>query len=266
MDADLMPIGQFARLSRLSIKQLRHYAELGLLTPAHVDPDTGYRYYHPAQARHALTIGLLRSLDVPLATVADVLAGATAELDHVRHDLEAELDRRRRTLASLERLITDGLPGAPVHLTTEPTRTVLLTREHATGPADIPRATSTAIARLLAAAPDQRPPELTALFPIDLDDHIDITATLALTPGQPPPPTPGLERALLPGGTFATATHTGPYDQISLTAHAVLAWCAERGHPLTGPIREVYVSDPATTPPDRLLTHLMIPIDPEEHP
>ncbi|MBB5081677.1 MerR family transcriptional regulator [Nonomuraea endophytica] len=266
MDADLMPIGQFARLSRLSIKQLRHYAELGLLPPAHVDPDTGYRYYHPAQARHALTIGLLRSLDVPLATVADVLTGATTALDHVRHDLEAELDRRRRTLASLERLITDGLPGAPVRLTTEPSRTVLLTREHAAGPNDIPRATSAAIARLLTAAPTQRPPELTALFPIDLDDHIDITATLALTPGEAPSPAPGLERALLPGGTFASATHTGPYDQISLTAHAVLAWCAERGHPLTGPIREVYISDPATTPPDRLLTHLMIPIDPEEHP
>ncbi|WP_262380594.1 GyrI-like domain-containing protein [Nonomuraea sp. PA05] len=61
---------------------------------------------------------------------------------------------------------------------------------------------------------------------------------------------------------FASATHVGPCDQIGLTAYALLSWCAERHPPVRGPIREVYVSDPATTPPDRLITHLMIP--PEE--
>ncbi|MBY8852257.1 GyrI-like domain-containing protein, partial [Saccharothrix sp. MB29] len=71
----------------------------------------------------------------------------------------------------------------------------------------------------------------------------------------------GWDAELLPGGEFACATHVGPYDQIPLTVHALLAWCAERGHPLRGPIREVYVSDPATTEPDRLVTHLMIPLE-----
>lgn len=73
MDEELSPIGQFARLGRLSIKQLRHYAELGLLVPAYVDEHTGYRYYRHKQARDALSIGLLRSLDVPLAVIAQVL-------------------------------------------------------------------------------------------------------------------------------------------------------------------------------------------------
>ncbi|GAA2857530.1 hypothetical protein GCM10010517_15900 [Streptosporangium fragile] len=66
---------------------------------------------------------------------------------------------------------------------------------------------------------------------------------------------------MLPGGRFAGATHVGPYGQIGLTAHALLSWCAERRRPVRGPIREVYVSDPATTPPDRLSTHLMIPLE-----
>ncbi|MGW2218150.1 MerR family DNA-binding transcriptional regulator, partial [Nonomuraea sp. NPDC001684] len=42
VDEDLLPIGQFARLGRLSVKQLRHYDELGLLRPAYVDEVTGY--------------------------------------------------------------------------------------------------------------------------------------------------------------------------------------------------------------------------------
>jgi DNA gyrase inhibitor GyrI len=77
-------------------------------------------------------------------------------------------------------------------------------------------------------------------------------------------PVAGAVPGVLSGGDFACATHVGPYDQISLTVHALLAGCAEHGHPLRGPIREVYVSDPAVTAPEQLVTHLMIPL--EEHP
>jgi hypothetical protein len=72
MDAALMPIGGFARLCRLSVKRLRHYDDLGLLRPAWVDPDSGYRYYRADQAREALSIGLLRSPD-PRRTAPDQL-------------------------------------------------------------------------------------------------------------------------------------------------------------------------------------------------
>jgi hypothetical protein len=77
---DLLPIGRFARLCRLSVKQLRHYDDLGLLTPARVDPDSGYRYYRPSQARAAMSIGLLRSLEVPLAAIGRVPAGPLREV------------------------------------------------------------------------------------------------------------------------------------------------------------------------------------------
>ncbi|MEO3875881.1 MerR family transcriptional regulator [Nonomuraea sp. B12E4] len=263
MDGDLLPIGQFARLSRLSVKQLRHYDELGLLVPAYVDADSGYRYYRRGQARQALSIGLLRTLDVPLPVIAEVLSGTAGALDGVRAGLEAELERRRRTLATLERVMADGLPVAPVRVVTEPARPVAMARESAAGPADVARATSAAIARLMRARPEAGPPELIGLFPVELGDAFEVR--VALVAGRDGPAGPweraGLDLAVLPGGAFACATHVGPYDQISFTAHAVLAWCAERGHPLSGPIREVYVSDPATTEPDRLVTHLMTPLE-----
>ncbi|MBB5133542.1 DNA-binding transcriptional MerR regulator [Thermocatellispora tengchongensis] len=275
MDGDLLPIGQFARLTRLSVKQLRHYDELGLLVPAYVDAGSGYRYYRRAQAGRALSIGLLRSLDVPLPVIAEVLSGTTGALDGVRDALEAELARRRRTLATLERVMTEGLPATPVRVVTEPARQVAVVRESAAGPADVARATSAAVARLLGAVPLTGAPELIGLFPVELDDAFEVRVALVVDPVDPvdpggpggpggaarPPERAGLGTEVLPGGAFACATHVGPYDQISLTAHAVLAWCAERGHPLRGPIREVYVSDPATTDPARLVTHLMIPLE-----
>src|SRR5581483_11905262 len=62
----LMPIGRFARLTGLSVKALRHYDELGLLPPAAVDPETGYRSYATAQVERAEAIRLLRQLELPL--------------------------------------------------------------------------------------------------------------------------------------------------------------------------------------------------------
>ncbi|MEV0584153.1 GyrI-like domain-containing protein [Nonomuraea sp. NPDC050310] len=244
---DLLTIGAFARLSRLSVKQLRHYADLGLLEPAHVDAGTGYRYYLPGQARDALTIGLLRSLDVPLAAIGRVLAGAEGVLDEVERELQAELERRSRTLATLRRVMADGLPYTQVRLVREKPLRVRLAREVAAGPDDIGRATSLAIARLMPVGPAA---QLIGLFPLDLSEAFEVTAAVVIDGGA------GDE--VLPGGTLAAATHVGPYDQINLTAHTLLTWCADHGHQPAGPIREVYVSDPATTAPDQLVTHLMI--------
>jgi PPM family protein phosphatase len=65
----LMGIGEFARGSLLSPKALRLYDELGLLRPASVDPDTGYRWYAEGQLNSASLIATLRQLGVPLAQI-----------------------------------------------------------------------------------------------------------------------------------------------------------------------------------------------------
>jgi DNA-binding transcriptional MerR regulator len=70
---DLLTIGAFARLARLSPKALRLYDELRLLPPAHVDPDTGYRWYSPDQLAQARQVARLRQLDMPLARIRKVL-------------------------------------------------------------------------------------------------------------------------------------------------------------------------------------------------
>jgi PPM family protein phosphatase len=78
----LLTIGVFARAARLSPKALRLYDELGLLQPAAVDSETGYRFYDPEQLQRARLIAWLRRLGMPLARirrVCDVPAPAAAE-------------------------------------------------------------------------------------------------------------------------------------------------------------------------------------------
>jgi DNA-binding transcriptional MerR regulator len=69
-----MSIGEFARRSGLSPKALRLYDELGLLPPARVDDDSGYRYYAESQLDHARLIAALRQLQISLAEIKSIVS------------------------------------------------------------------------------------------------------------------------------------------------------------------------------------------------
>jgi DNA-binding transcriptional MerR regulator len=92
-------IGEFARRSRLSVKALRLYDELGVLVAARVDEASGYRYYDVAQLEAARLVAMLRQLDLPLAAIRELLAcdpvdAAERIATHWR-ELESVHDARR---------------------------------------------------------------------------------------------------------------------------------------------------------------------------
>jgi DNA-binding transcriptional MerR regulator len=78
-ESGLLSIGRFARLTGLSIGALRHYDEMGLLPPAAVSAETGYRSYRREQAATALLIARLRDLEMPLPEIRALLAATPAE-------------------------------------------------------------------------------------------------------------------------------------------------------------------------------------------
>ncbi len=97
-------IGEFAQLSGMSAKALRNYDVRGIFHPAWVDPQTGYRYYSPAQLPHLRRLIALRDLGIPLAVVARLVEeradlGATLELR--RTELEAERSEIEAKLVAL---------------------------------------------------------------------------------------------------------------------------------------------------------------------
>ncbi len=126
---DLLPIGRFARLTGLRIGALRHYDEVGLLRPAAVDPSSGYRRYAPDQVDTGRLIGRLRDLDVPLETIAAVLATDDARerqrvLESHRARIEASVHRLQRVLHVIGQLSQGREP-----LMTEPLTTIELDPE-----------------------------------------------------------------------------------------------------------------------------------------
>ena len=117
----LESIGKFSRRSGISVGQLRHYHDVGLLQAAYVDPESGYRYYAAAQAEAAEVIGLLRAIDMPVRDIQRLLADpGEANVRKVlaahRARLEARLTQVAHRLESIDRIVKEGKlvkqPGA----------------------------------------------------------------------------------------------------------------------------------------------------------
>lgn len=124
-----MSIGQLSRLSGLTVKALRYYDRVGLLRPATVDGETGFRYYEQRQVAPARLVMRLRSVDVPLDDVRRCLddPGCLTEmlLSH-RRRLEARATRLTGDLHLLNHLLDEGLETT---MTATPPTEGLLTSE-----------------------------------------------------------------------------------------------------------------------------------------
>jgi DNA-binding transcriptional MerR regulator len=114
-----LTIGDFSRATQLSIKTLRHYHRVGLLAPAGVDADNGYRQYTVGQIPTAQVIRRFRDLDMPLDQIRAVLEAPDL---HTRNELisahlaslEQDLARTQSAVASLRDLLASPSAAGPV--------------------------------------------------------------------------------------------------------------------------------------------------------
>lgn len=91
----MLKIGEFAALTGLSVKALRHYDETGALAPAEVDDRSAYRLYSEGQVRDGVAIRALRDAGVPLPAVSTAIAGGETEQALEAHRLRV-LEQRER--------------------------------------------------------------------------------------------------------------------------------------------------------------------------
>jgi DNA-binding transcriptional MerR regulator len=116
---ELLRIGRFAQISGLSVHTLRHYDDVGLLVPAEVDAETGYRRYRRSQVREARLIRALRCIDLPVEEVRAAMAAATgAGTAEILRKHRRRLERQRRELAArvadVDYFIEEGITMATV--------------------------------------------------------------------------------------------------------------------------------------------------------
>jgi DNA-binding transcriptional MerR regulator len=252
-----LSIGEFSQITHLSIRTLRRYHETGLLEPAHVDIQTGYRYYTVDQVPAAQVIRRLRELDMPLSEVGELLALPDPDtrarlIAHHLQRLEDQLDHTKAAVVAMRRLLDPDPPPLDVqHLRTEPT--VVAAVHGVVNHADVLEWYSTAMRQLdsaLAAsgAVPTGPPG--GLYDNEL--FSDERGTMVVYIPVADPPTAGaVEPFVIPAAELMTTIHAGPHDDIDVTYGALGAYVHEQALEVAGPVREIYHVGPRDTADSR---------------
>ncbi|MDT3398626.1 MerR family transcriptional regulator [Streptomyces sp. B1866] len=259
----MLTIGDFARHGRVSVRMLRHYDAIGLLSPARTDPFTGYRWYEAAQLARLNRIVAFKDLGFTLQQVATLLDEQVSA-----EELHGMLRLRRAELA--ERAAADArrLAGVEARLRTieregrMPTDEVVIKTVPAVRVAELTgvaaKDTNEDIAavieplyeqlfeRLEAAGVTPREPAIAYYEPApDSDEGLVVHAAVPVS--AEPGDARGFAIVDLPEIEAATVVHHGPMAGVLSTYQAIAQWVETHNYRSTGMSREVYL---VATPDD----------------
>lgn len=246
-------IGEFSKLTRVSVRMLRHYDQLGLLKPSHTDAITNYRHYSADQLPRLNRILALRDLGFTLEQIGGMLDENLSNeqllgmLKLRRAETEQQMQVEQLRLARLEARIMQ-MNGAG-----KPEKFDVIVREiepqlvasHREVAPDDDRITEMFeeleryVDRFNARA--DKPP-LTIYHDPEYRDE-DIDAEVAVPLSKEIPDSDEVNVLKLPRiARAACVIHTGNYATIYQAYNALLRWIEANGYHMVGPIREVYLS------------------------
>lgn len=269
----MLKIGDFSKLSRISIRMLRHYAEIGLLVPAYIDDFSGYRYYSEAQLLVSHRIIALKDMGFSLASIQEILKSydnpqALAQFlllkqAEIKEQAE-EASRRLRLLeTTIERLRKDDTAmSCNVVLKTLPERYVASVRRI------IPSyeqegmlwgilMQETAQMKMQ----DDDPCYTTAIFHDGeyKETNVDVEVQKAVKGSYSN--TDNVVFKTEPAVLIASATYNGSYEKINEVNEAVANWVNDNGYEFNGLMFNIYhVSPHETQNPDEYVTEVCYPV------
>jgi DNA-binding transcriptional MerR regulator len=270
--AGMLTIGRFARLTGLTVKALRHYDEIRLLAPAHVDAWTGYRWYEPSQVADAIAVRRLRELRLPLEQAAALIKLDDGQLREAlavhRARLEGDLVETRQILAELDRLIE-----GKEHLVTQVTVDFTLADEPAGRYAvlrdrvrvddmftHVPQTCVRLCAELEQRGIPYLAPALTVFLGNGIDEWLDVEVGWPIGDVS----NEGIDGVIireLPSARVAEHVHTGPYEELPALYGALEDAIRSRDLEPQDLAREHYLVSPQTeTDPSRLVTRIVWPV------
>jgi DNA-binding transcriptional MerR regulator len=244
-----LAIGDFARATHLTVKTLRHYHEAGLLKPAQIDRETGYRRYTTEQIATAQIIRRFRDLDMPLKEIQAVIAAPDVQTRN--HLIAAHLERLEVNLAQTHSAVASlkGLLQGPAAASARIThrRIGATTAAAITQVVDITDATAWfrgALGELSATLTAQG---VSSTAPaggiysnaIFTDAHGEATVFIPCAR-----PVRSLGRVVpfaVPAVELAIIEHEGPHTDIDIAYGSLATYVSEHALAIDGPLREYYV-------------------------
>ena len=269
----MIKIGDFSKLSRISIRMLRHYNEIGLLIPVSIDDFTGYRYYSAAQLPLANRISALKGMGFGLGAINGILKEYdNAEalrtyllLKHEEIKEQAETATRQMLLleATIENLGKDKVAMKyDVILKELPQRNVASVRKI------IPNYECEGVlwkqyseeAAPLSVRP-ANPEYCIAIFhdPTHLNQDVDVEIQMSVVGRYQD--TENIRFKTVPPIQMVSVTFNGGYEQIAAIGETVAGWVAANGYDFNGAMFNIYHVSPGHDPnPEKWVTEACYPV------
>jgi DNA-binding transcriptional MerR regulator/effector-binding domain-containing protein len=254
----MFSIGEFARLGTVSVRTMRHYDEIGLLQPAKVDPETGYRSYAPSQLGQLNRIIALKDLGFSLTQADKLLSGITVgELRGMlalrRAQLEQKLEEYTTRLREVEARLDyiEGENAMPADdITAKKIPAMGVVAIGGTAPGIGPEHAVSVVNRSRALFEELNIAGLatvTGPFIVFFADHDSDEATIYLAlpvaepPAELPPPA---QYMVLPAIEAATAVRNGRASSIyPAVYHDLVHWADAHGFQTSGPGRDIWIHE-----------------------
>jgi len=269
----MFSIGEFSTISGLPVRTLRFYHEKGVLVPATVEVETGYRAYDERNLEIARVIVALRDFEFSLDDIRELLAGAAEDADILMH-----LERQRETLAvrlqhyqdvvqRVEDIIhqqrhareEDKMAASTFEITERDVEPIMVAGIRMKGKyseiGQCMRTLCKQLGRHIAGQPlclyhDGEFREDDASFEpcVPVRKHIKVD---------------GISVRALPAARCVTLVHRGPYEELGRSYARALKYAQDHGYEVTLPTREVYLKGPGMIfrgNPKKYLTEIQLPV------
>ncbi|WP_225100057.1 MerR family transcriptional regulator [Streptomyces sp. CoH27] len=245
-----LSIGDFSRATHMTVKTLRHYHEIGLLEPADVDPQTGYRRYAADQIPTAQVVRRFRDLGMPLDDIRAVLTAPDVEsrnrqiTAHLSR-LEEQLGRTRRAVTALRDLLAPppGVAAAAIGLRSVPAVQAAGVTETVDA-GDCAAWCQGALGELCATVAGQGLRETGhpgGVFADELFTSHRGQATVFVPCTGPVRPVGRVRPHMVPAMELAVIEHCGPPSEVDRAYGTLAAYVARHALAVSGPIREYYL-------------------------
>jgi DNA-binding transcriptional MerR regulator len=270
MEPVFFSIGEFSKVTGVSVKTLRFYQEKGILTPSRVDGESGYRYYDQAKVERARVIVHLRAMEFSLEEINIILKECEDESDILAslHQKKAQIEQRMRrdrdVAACLDRIIAKEqeaqrlMEQSAFAVENKSVEAMLMAgirikgkySDCGEGFSKIARALGRHIAgKCFCLYYDGEYREDDADFEVCFPLRKEVSAE-------------GISVRTLPGGQILSLVHKGPYDQLGRSYARILRHAKRRKLEIQLPTREVYLKGPGMIfkgNPRSYLTEIQLP-------
>lgn len=265
----MLKIGDFSRLSRVSIRMLRYYDEVGLLKPDKVDDFTGYRYYSEEQLLVMGKINALKDMGFGVNAIAEIMKSSNPkEIEQIFQIQKVQLleevkdlNHRIRFLdTAITRLRKDEIMKYDCIIKQMPERYVASVRKVIPKYEEEGRLWHILFSETAKLGMTPCGPAMAKLHDKEYKET-DVDVEVQIEVKGHYENTENVTFFTEPEMTVASATFKGSYDQFSDVYASLAAWVSENGYGFAGPMIDVYhVSPNDTRNPDEFVTEICCPV------